>query len=601
MNQILNASYRYTDDPRRGYSGTSPQARNGFAEIAIDGQPPYTVKVDAEGRWSWTPPADWTPGEHIVSVRMIDAAGNIGDPAQFIQVVDYTAPDAPRLLNMYDDQGDITGSFDAGRMTDDRRPTLTGVAEKGTVVYLKEGDTVIGSAQADAKTGIWTLEPDADLSDGTHQLTLVAVETFNGKLREGEPSEPFELLIGRDGSAATVISHAVDDAGPVTGSLLSGALTDDATPQLHGSAPAGSTVFVQYRNASGEWVDGGAAQMDGTRWSWTPPAELEAGSWEFRAGQEGSWSDSFTLDIAFAGSDALHATLTHATDDFGPVTGTLLSGALTDDTTPTLSGRGEANSTVVVRYGAFGEFTHSAVVTVGADSNWSFTPPALEYGVWSFAAQAQGDSQWSDTFELVLMPGGQHTPEILRVYDDVALYIGEVSNGGITNDRQPELSGVAEANSVLNVYDGSTLIGSVQVGSDGNWRFITPELSDDSHSLSVSYGAYDAGLPAYSIVVDATPPGEVEINALAPLGLTLSDVVEAGQQGLFIDDGKTQLRVSGQAGDSVQLSDILPEGEAVSGWTQQAGTVTIAGTQYHVFSHGDAELLVQDGVKIELV
>ena len=65
-------------------------------------------------------------------------------------------------------------------MTDDRRPTLTGVAEKGTVVYLKEGDTVIGSAQADAKTGIWTL--DADLSDGTHQLTLVAVETFNGKL-----------------------------------------------------------------------------------------------------------------------------------------------------------------------------------------------------------------------------------------------------------------------------------------------------------------------------------------------------------------------------------------------------------------------------------
>jgi hypothetical protein len=35
----------------------------------------------------------------------------------------------------------------------------------------------------------------------------------------------------------------------------------------------------------------------------------------------------------------------------------------------------------------------------------------------------------------------------------------------------------------------------------------------------------------------------VEINALAPLGLTLSDVVEAGQQGLFIDDGKTQLRL----------------------------------------------------------
>ncbi|MBU6520517.1 hypothetical protein KOL70_21420 [Pantoea sp. B270] len=51
----------------------------------------------------------------------------------------------------------------------------------------------------------------------------------------------------------------------------------------------------------------------------------------------------------------------------------------------------------------------------------------------------------------------------------------------------------------------------------------------------------------------------------------------------------------------MQLSDILPEGEAVSGWTQQTGTVTIAGNQYHVFSHGDAELLVQDGVTVNLV
>ena len=155
--------------------------------------------------------------------------------------------------------------------------------------------------------------------------------------------------------------------------------------------------------------------MDGTRWSWTPPAELDAGSWEFRAGQKAAGATALRSISPSPAATRCTPRLTHATDDFGPVTGTLLSGALTDDTTPTLSGRGEANSNVVVRYGIAGEFTHSVVVTVGADSNWSFTPPALEYGVWSFAAQAQGDSQWSDTFELVLMPGGQHTPEILSV------------------------------------------------------------------------------------------------------------------------------------------------------------------------------------------
>ena len=86
-----------------------------------------------------------------------------------------------------------------------------------------------------------------------------------------------------------------------------------------------------------------------------------------------------------------------------------------------------------------------------------------------------------------------------------------------------------------------------------------------------------------------------------PDALSLHQLLSEGSKGLFIDDGKIQLCVSGQAGDSVQLSHILPEDDAVSGWTQQAGTVTIAGNLYHVFSHGDAELLVQDGVTVNLV
>ncbi|MBK4783521.1 MAG: hypothetical protein FT714_03255 [Pantoea sp. Pent] len=81
----------------------------------------------------------------------------------------------------------------------------------------------------------------------------------------------------------------------------------------------------------------------------------------------------------------------------------------------------------------------------------------------------------------------------------------------------------------------------------------------------------------------------------------IEDVLSKGQKDLFIDDGKTQLMVNGNQGDTVRLEDILPEGSEQRGWTEQTGTVTIAGTQYHVFSHGDAELLVQDGVTVNLV
>jgi len=85
------------------------------------------------------------------------------------------------------------------------------------------------------------------------------------------------------------------------------------------------------------------------------------------------------------------------------------------------------------------------------------------------------------------------------------------------------------------------------------------------------------------------------------LSLSIADVLASGQQDLYIDDGKTHLMVNGKAGDILQLEDILPEGSETSGWTALAGTVTIAGCEYQVYSNGDAELLVQDGVKTELV
>ncbi|WP_256735694.1 Ig-like domain-containing protein, partial [Pantoea dispersa] len=131
-----------------------------------------------DGSWKWTPPEALADGEYSISFMTIDTAGNVSTPTQRTLIIDTTPPVAPTLLNLYDDQGAITGSFDAGKMTDDRRPTLTGIAEKGTVVYLKEGNTVIGSAKADEKTGLWTLEPTVDLADGRHNLTLVAAETF---------------------------------------------------------------------------------------------------------------------------------------------------------------------------------------------------------------------------------------------------------------------------------------------------------------------------------------------------------------------------------------------------------------------------------------
>lgn len=743
-----------------------------------------------DGSWKWTPPEALADGEYSISFMTIDTAGNVSTPTQRTLIIDTTPPVAPTLLNLYDDQGAITGSFDAGKMTDDRRPTLTGIAEKGTVVYLKEGNNVIGSAKADEKTGLWTLEPTVDLADGRHNLTLVAAETFADKLREGKPSDEFSIIIGKDGDVPSdpggvaKIIEAIDNAGSLNGSLKSGGITDDTTPELRGSAPEGSVVRIQYRNEKGEWIDGGNAVMNGNSWSWTPNPALAAGNWEFRANAGSGWTDEFKLDIDLA--PAAKTEITHAYDDFGPYTGMLGNGAITDDRTPNLHGRAESNSLVYIHYrNVLGAWELLDTVTAGADGRWEYETDRLSPGTYEFQA---GTSATRDVkgkpFGLQIVEQGTVISEIDSVWDDFGGSQGKLSNNSLTDDTTPTLKGTAEANSivVIEVKSGSgqwVNYGSVKADMLGNWSYTsnTPldynlwqfrshhennhnyskpftlniieqssgfESFEKSPDGSSNYYKFELGRKIESItglnyellknstvstIYQQISRGSLQLGASAEIkidfivktheisftcdsvhkkgsvvdiynskgeliktiqlsditskktyhytanndediayiiikvspnevddsgkggailiddltwgistltnssfdenkeentflhqqdneglciyenqkhdqkseNISLHEILIHGQKDLFIDDGKTQLMVNGNQGDTVRLEDILPEGSEQNGWAEQAGTVTIAGTQYHVWSNGDAELLVQDGVKTELV
>ncbi|MEQ0582995.1 Ig-like domain-containing protein [Pantoea dispersa] len=438
-----------------------------------------------DGSWKWTPPEALADGEYSISFMTIDTAGNLSTPSQRTLIVDTTPPGAPTLLNMYDDQGAITGSFDAGKMTDDRRPTLTGIAEKGTVVYLKEGNTVIGSAKADEKTGLWTLEPTVDLADGRHNLTLVAAETFAGKVREGKVSDEFNITIGKDGDVPSdpggvaKIIEAIDNAGSLTGSLKSGGITDDITPELRGSAPEGSVVRIQYRNDKGEWIDGGNAVMNGNSWSWTPNPALAAGNWEFRANAGSGWTDEFKLDIDLA--PAAKTEIIHAYDDFGPFTGMLGNGAITDDRTPNLHGRAESNSLVYIHYrNMLGAWELLDSVTAGADGRWEYETDRLVPGTYEFQAgtSATRDSS-GKPFGLKIVVPGSTIPVIEGAWDDSGMLHGKISDG-YTDDQTPTLKGLAEANGVVvieyqKVNDARIYTASVTADSNGHWSFTPPD------------------------------------------------------------------------------------------------------------------------------
>lgn len=175
-------------------------------------------------------------------------------------------------------------------------------------------------------------------------------------------------------------------------------------------------------------------------------------------------------------------------DDTGPNTGNLTNGQLTDDNKPTLSGTAVAGSLVRIYDGS--TLLGSVVATNGS---WSFTPTSpladgshtLRATASDPAGNASGDS---NTFTLVVDATAPNAPAITSIVDDVGSITGPVTSTTPTNDTQPSLNGTAEANSVVRIYDGTTLVGQVTADANGNWSLpqTTTILSDGQHNFTVT-------------------------------------------------------------------------------------------------------------------
>ena len=54
---------------------------------------------------------------------------------------------------------------------------------------------------------------------------------------------------------------------------------------------------------------------------------------------------------------------------------------------------------------------------------------------------------------------------------------------GITNDTTLTLTGTAEANNTVNVFDGATQLGTARANASGAWSFATAALTSGTHRL----------------------------------------------------------------------------------------------------------------------
>ena len=145
-----------------------------------------TTTVQPNGTWSVTPNGPLPDGTHSITVTETDAAGNLSTASEpVIFTVDTTPPSAP---------GNLVVSNDGG--------TISGIAEAGSTVTIREGDITLGTVVAD--------------SQGNFSLTLTPPKV-NGEI---------------------LTADATDTAGN-TGPTTSAASPDITSPQMPVIRPRG--------------------------------------------------------------------------------------------------------------------------------------------------------------------------------------------------------------------------------------------------------------------------------------------------------------------------------------------------------------------------
>jgi Big-like domain-containing protein len=192
-----------------------------------------------------------------------------------------------------------------------------------------------------------------------------------------------------------------------------------------------------------------------------------------------------------------------------------------------LKGTAEANSTVTVFDGT------TKLGTVAADSTgaWSFTTTALATGSHSFTATATdaagntGVKSSATTVTIAGTSGAPGAPTIASFSTDSGV-VGD----HITDDSTLTLQGTAVAGSTVNVFDGTTLVGTTTANSSGAWTATTSMLADGSHSLTATdsnSGGTSAASAALSVTIDTHAPSAPTIAASTSAATLASTHVEA--------------------------------------------------------------------------
>lgn len=444
--------------------------------------------------WSLSNNVDMRSGKVIGADNSLSGTASTTPPA----TPTTTPPAAPTIASFSTDSG-VAGDG----VTNDNALELKGAAAAGSTVKIYDGATQIGSTSADS-AGSWDYITQV-LTDATHTLTASATNSS-----------------GQSSVASAAVAVTIDTKAPAAPTIAKDTVNSSNQAVVSGSAEANSTIKVYdgatqvgtaTTNSTGAWSLATSALSAGSHVLTAKAADLAGNVSAASAGVDpviGSGTSGSTGSGTSGSGTSGTGTSGSGTSGTGTSgSGTSGSGTtapaapkiasfstdsgvagdhITSDKTLTLAGTAAANSTVKV----FDGTTQLGTVTADANGAWHYSTAAVPDGKHSLTA--------TDTVSGVTSKAST----ALDVTVDTAAPAAPILLSDPTTHNRATVSGTAEAGSSIKLYEGTTLLGTATVASDGDWSVTTPNLKHGSHTFTAT--ATDAAGNTSALSQPIDPP-----------------------------------------------------------------------------------------------
>ena len=186
------------------------------------------------------------------------------------------------------------------------------------------------------------------------------------------------------------------------------------------------------------------------------------------------------------------------------------SDGITNVATPKVGGVTEAGASIALFDGS----TQVGAAVADQDGNWSIAARALSNGAHKLTVKvtdiAGNVSASSAALALAIdtkAPGAPTALDLPAIYDT-----GSSNGDNKTAISAPAITGKAEANSLVSLYDGASLLGSTMADNTGAWKIVSAvSLGAGMHSLTAKAmdvaGNVSAASAALSLTIDPGATG----------------------------------------------------------------------------------------------